>query len=408
MLPQSISLAILATLFSLADALPKPSGSATLHGRRTAGQQELYKRKVGGSYKFNKAFLQAEMVKLETKYARPKAATRKVILKKTKRASGMVPLTDVISGGLDEEYYGGITIGTPPQKLLVDFDTGSSDIWVPGTINACFQESFNALSSSTYKNTLMPFEITYGSGEVAGTVALDTVSFGGLTVKSQGFGDVNICSEQFVFSNAGGLFGLAFSSIASSGQRTFVENLVTAKALDKNLFGFFLERGKVAGSTLTIGATNPVHYTGAIQYTPVTSQTYWQVAAGKAVVNGKSVGTGFGAAIDTGTTLIYVPTAVATAIYAAIPGSSADTVDSSQGGGTFYYYPCSFAGTIALTFAGINGSFGINLADFNIGEGSTPSQCVGGIVGMDFNDANVFNFNATASGAPGVGFAASA
>ena len=91
-----------------------------------------------------------------------------------------------------------------------------------------------------------------------------------------------------------------------------------------------------------------------------------------------------------GTTLIYVPPGVAAGIYAAIPGASPSAADSLAGGsasGT-YQYPCDAKFDLALTFAGAEGSFGIDLADFNIGKSSSDSSmCIGAIIGQAFNDA---------------------
>ncbi|KAL8276492.1 hypothetical protein RQP46_011093 [Phenoliferia psychrophenolica] len=415
MLSNTISITLLATLFasfSGVEALPASQtggGTAQLHGRRTLGQREAYK--TNGFY--NADFVKNEIASLKIKYDRSGRGGA-IKAAKAKRAMGTDKLTDVYGSGLDLQYYGGITIGTPPQKLNVDFDTGSSDLWVPDLASGCVQEGFEPLSSSTYANTFVPFEIVYGSGAVLGTVANDTVVVAGLTVKQQAFGDVNVCSEQFVQSEAGGILGLAFESIADTFQPPFVANLVSQGALDKNEFSFFLARGGAAGSTLTIGGTDPSHYTGDFRY--------WQVNATPFVVDGVAVGAGYGAAIDTGTTLVYVPTVVAASLYAAIPGASADTADSAESGSSSgtYQYPCNMTTTIALTFAGAPGVFSIDLADLSIGQSTQdPSMCIGGIIGMDFSDAagdniaivgdlflkswtSVFSYD-EAAGAPAVG-----
>ncbi|EIM83394.1 pepsinogen A, partial [Stereum hirsutum FP-91666 SS1] len=226
------------------------------------------------------------------------------------------PLRDDVSGTLDLLYYGPINLGTPAQTLTVDVDTGSADLWVPVNCQDCGgHKQFATSRSSTYENNNEGFSITYGSGQASGTLATDVVSIGGLTVQKQAFGAVNQESEDFHSSPNDGLIGMAFGSIASSGKPTFFENLMMERQLAAPIFSIHLTRNQVQGSEVCFGCMDESKFSGPTRWIPVKSKTYWSVGMDAIVVNDKAAMTNIYAAIDTGTTLIYLPDRLAASFY---------------------------------------------------------------------------------------------
>ena len=75
----------------------------------------------------------------------------------------VMPVEDLVSGSVDILYYGSLNIGTPPQTLTVDIDTGSADLWVPVNCPYCTGRQLDASRSSTYRDLGDQFSISYVS-----------------------------------------------------------------------------------------------------------------------------------------------------------------------------------------------------------------------------------------------------
>ncbi|KPM38239.1 Endothiapepsin [Neonectria ditissima] len=292
----------------------------------------------------------------------------------------------------DSEWLTPVQIGTPPQTLSLDFDTGSSDLWVFSTETAANevngQTTYSPSKSTTSKKLSgATWSIQYGDGSSSsGDVYTDKVTVGGLTVSAQAVEAAQTVSDTFTSeSDLDGLLGLGFSSINTvqpKQQKTFFDSALSQ--LDSPVFTADLKHNKPG--KYNFGFIDTSAYTGAISYTKVdSSQGWWQfTSAGYAVGTGTFASSPITGIADTGTTLLLLPSKIVKAYYAQIKGARND---SSVGG---YVFSCT-ATIPTFTFAVGSTHFTIPAAYLNyapLEEGS--STCFGGLQSSDDIGVNIF------------------
>ncbi|POS71568.1 hypothetical protein DHEL01_v210039 [Diaporthe helianthi] len=241
----------------------------------------------------------------------------------------------VING--DISYIAQVTIGGKSYDLIVD--TGSANTWC-GAQSACEK-------SSTGKSTGGTVSVTYGSAAFSGTEYTDTVSFGGLTVSSQSIGSASTSSGLTGVDGILGLgpVGLTKGTVSNANTvPTFLNNLKSQGSISTEVLGvsFRPESGSDtddANGELTLGGTDSSKYTGTLTYFPKltsgTASRYWGISIASFTYGSTTLASSASGIVDTGSTLIYIPSSA----YSAFLSASGGKTDSSSGLAAFTTKP---------------------------------------------------------------------
>ena len=231
--------------------------------------------------------------------------------------------------------YGVITLGTPPKEFEVIFDTGSANLWVASdscsSSNCKDHPSYDHTQSSTYQVNNTVFDIEYGSGACTGFLSEDTLNIGGLDLPNQLFAEITDASGMgagYALGKFDGILGLAFDAIAVCGDPnnggyigdcvpTPFSRLKETGLIEEGVFAFYLgglqpcfpECMDGYPGELTLGGIDPAHYSGEINYVPVSNAAYWQITLDTIGVNGVDYSTSSTkeAIVDSGTSMIVGP-----------------------------------------------------------------------------------------------------
>ncbi|KAF2965464.1 hypothetical protein GQX73_g8111 [Xylaria multiplex] len=226
-----------------------------------------------------------------------------------------------------------VSIGTPPQELFVDLDTGSTDSWFfstdteEGEVDG--QTLWDPSKSST--SVLIPnctWSILYGDWSTSsGTCYKDTLALGNLSIPKMTIESAQSVSSMFTSTDyMSGLVGLAWPELKQTvpPQKALIEFL--PEVLNEPIFTVDFRHNSSDGS-FNFGYIDHKLHESEIVYTNVdTSNGFWAVKNTAFGISGENLTYSFlkpkSVIIDTGTTLLFAPDASVDTYFDKVPGSN--------------------------------------------------------------------------------------
>lgn len=232
------------------------------------------------------------------------------------------------------QYFGELTIGTPPQRFTVIFDTGSGHLLVPSAVcdsPACATHpSFNETASSTVipigwadspltraeDSTDRDTEVmNFAMGEVVGQYARDRICLGTSCALADFVEMTEESDDPFKSAEWDGVLGLA-QSLSDAAEFNVFNVLAqnATPAMKHPVFAVYLGRHVEDEAEITFGDYKESRMASPLRWVHVSEEGYWQFQFTDLTVGGKSTGlcSKYGArkcqgVLDTGSSLMMGP-----------------------------------------------------------------------------------------------------
>ncbi|KJZ72081.1 hypothetical protein HIM_08536 [Hirsutella minnesotensis 3608] len=273
----------------------------------------------------------------------------------------------------DVAYYIELAIGTPPQPVRVQIDTGSFELWVNADctslksradVSFCNQNRrYEARNSRTARPVGEDKTLRYGIGAANITYVSDNISLPGSddVMNQVRFGMAKSSQDQF-----SGILGIGFGRDITVSYNNFIDELAVQGITRTKTFGVALGAKDENGGAITFGGVDTSKFAGRLAALPIIPAAQSPDKVARYWINMRSIahtgpdrnsvgipGTTMPVFLDTGATLTLLPSAVVRAMAAAL-GARTDPGSMLQG--SFYQVSCGLAdlnGSFDFSFDGV-------------------------------------------------------
>lgn len=266
-------------------------------------------------------------------------------------------------------YFGELTVGDPPVTFTVVFDTGSGHLILPSTychsetckVHTRFRRSMSQTAKDIdYDGTVVEsgqprdqITISFGTGEVTGVFVEDVVCLGDKKELSEALNDhgtddgetfsseteqlpdgcvrlrmiaaTDMSSDPFESFNFDGVMGLGLNGLSQAPEFNFLDVMAQSEHLQTGAaaqtFSVFLGDGEEEDSEISFGGWKQDHLTGQLGWSKVVKpeEGHWMIQIKALKIAGETLkfcdDGECRAVVDTGTSLLAVPTDIFPELY---------------------------------------------------------------------------------------------